>query len=266
MKKGLVLGMPALIECSDIRDAVKACKKLALDFIELNMNLPQYQINKIDKKVLKKLKNEEGIFFTMHLDENMNVCDFNESVASAYVDTAIQAIRLAKELDMPVLNMHMATGVHFTLPDKKVYLFNEYKDEYIRGLKKFRDTCAAEIGSGNIKICIENTDGYEDFIQEGINVLLESNAFALTWDVGHDYCSNNHDADFILSNRERLVHMHLHDAKGTKNHMILGTGEVNLAEKLEIARDNGCRCVIETKTVEALEKSVEYLRGAEDNL
>lgn len=37
-------GMPTLIELSTISDCVKLCKELNLDFIELNMNMPQYQV------------------------------------------------------------------------------------------------------------------------------------------------------------------------------------------------------------------------------
>ncbi len=262
MKNNIVFGMPTLIECDDIRQTVKVCRNLSLDFIELNMNLPQYQIDSIDKAMLKKIKEEEeNIFFTIHLDENINVCDFNKQVANAYINTVLDAIQIAKELEIPILNMHMAMGVHFTLPDKKVYLFNEYKNRYIDDLKKFRDRCTEAIGNSNIKICVENTGGYKVFQIEGLELLLESKVFALTWDIGHDHSANHKDSRFILSNRDRLLHMHIHDAKGTKNHLVLGTGEIDIMEKLAIAKNNSCSCVIETKTIDALRKSVHYLKS-----
>jgi len=260
MKKNIIFGMPTLIECTSIIDTIKLCKELNLSFIELNMNLPQYQIDSIDKKLLKKIKEEEKIFFTIHLDENINVCDFNSKVAAAYVDTTLEAIKLAKELEIPILNMHMAEGVYFTLPDKKVYLFDEYEERYMSHLKNFRDVCAKEIGDSNIKICIENTDGYKSYMLDGIKLLLESDVFDLTWDIGHEHASNYKDMKFILENSNRLIHMHIHDAKGEKNHLVLGSGEINLQERFKVAKDNECRCVIETKTVDALEKSVEYLK------
>lgn len=263
MKNNIVFGMPTLIECKDIVDTVKLCKKLNLSFVELNMNLPQYQIDFINKDLLKELKEEEQIFFTLHLDENINICDFNSKVAKAYVNTVVESIKLAKELEIPVLNMHMAEGVHFTLPDKKVYLFDEYKERYLAALKKFRDICTKEVGYSNIKICIENTDGYKGFMVDGIELILESDVFALTWDIGHEHASKYKDMKFILKNSNRLIHMHIHDAKGEKNHLVLGTGEINLPERLKVAKDNGCRCVIETKTIDALKKSVEYLKTHE---
>lgn len=257
----VIYGMPTLIQCESLEECIALCKELGLDFIEINMNLPQYQKDTMDLNRMKRCIDEENIFFTIHLDENLNVCDFNREVAEAYIDTVLFAIEAAKKLDMPVLNMHMAKGVYFTLPHKKVYLFEKYNEIYLNNLRQFRDLCEEKIGSSNIKICIENSDGYTEFMKEGINLLLQSNAFALTFDIGHDYCIGNKDIIFIKENMNRLTHMHLHDAKGNKNHLPLGSGEINLKEKLELAKKNNCRCVLETKTIEGLRESVKYLKS-----
>jgi hypothetical protein len=42
-------------------------------------------------------------------------------------------------------------------------------------------------------------------------------------------------------------------------HLILGEGNINLLEKLNIARRKHCRCVIETKTVASLQESLNWL-------
>lgn len=256
----LILGMPTLIETSTLEESAELCSELGLDFIEINMNLPQYQRNTIDINLVKKLISDKNIFFTIHLDENINVCDYNMEVAKAYKDTVLWSIELAKELKIPVLNMHMNAGVYFTLPDEKVYLFDKYKDVYLNSLKEFRDICTKAIGNNEIKICIENCDGYREFMKEGINLLLESKVFGLTWDVGHDYCLGGIDSQFILVHADRLCHMHIHDAKGKKNHLALGTGEIDIEDKLRIARKNNCRCVLETKTVVGLKQSVKHLK------
>lgn len=52
-------GMPTLIENDSIESCVALCKELNLDFIELNMNLPQYQINTIDIEKLKAFSRKE---------------------------------------------------------------------------------------------------------------------------------------------------------------------------------------------------------------
>ena len=42
-------------------------------------------------------------------------------------------------------------------------------------------------------------------------------------------------------------------------HLTLSKGNINLLEKLNIARRNRCRCVIETKTVASLQESLNWL-------
>ena len=44
----LEFGMPTLIENKTIEDNIALCKELGLSFIELNMNFPEYQIDKIE--------------------------------------------------------------------------------------------------------------------------------------------------------------------------------------------------------------------------
>ncbi|MGH4122840.1 MAG: sugar phosphate isomerase/epimerase family protein [Clostridium sp.] len=258
MKK-IDFGMPTLIESNNIESCVKLCKELRLDFIELNMNLPEYQIDSIDIQKFKSIFQNEGIYFTIHLDENLNVCDFNNKIAQAYMETVLSTIDIAKQLKIPVLNMHMPNGVYFTLPNKKVFLFNQYKDIYLTNLKEFRDKCKKAIGDSNIKICIENCSGYKAFTMEGIDLLLESSVFALTLDIGHIHGVNGIDELFINKHINRLYHMHAHDAKDRENHLPLGTGEINISERFSLARQHNCRVVLEIKTIEGLKQSVEKL-------
>ena len=84
--------------------------------------------------------------------------------------------------------------------------------------------------------------------------------FALTWDIGHSHTCDNVDEAFLMKHRDRLYHFHIHDGLGNKNHQTLGTGEIDLEQRLGIAGACGCRCVVETKTIEALRKSVEWLK------
>ena len=257
-------GMPTLIENKNLEENVALCKELDLKFIELNMNLPEYQIEKLEEvSYFKEIAQRAGIYFTIHLDENLNIADFNQSVANAYMETVKRTIGVAKKLGVPVLNMHMNHGVYFTLPDRKVQLFEQYFEEYIGAFRKFRNLCEEEIGDSDIKICIENTDGFRSYEESAIHLLLQSEVFALTWDIGHSNGSGNIDEPFILQNENRLKHFHIHDSLGKKDHMTLGIGEIDLEQRLNIAKKYHCRCVVETKTIEALRKSVLWLREKE---
>ena len=254
-------GMPTLIETSTLEEGAKLCAELGLDFIELNMNLPQYQIPKIDIAYFKSIADKYGIYYTIHLDENLNISDFNPYVAEAYQNTVLDTIGIAKQLDIKVLNMHMAKGVYFTLPDRKVLLFSEYKEQYLKSVFDFRNMCESAIGENDIKICIENSDGYEEFQKEAIELLLESKVFALTFDVGHNHGIGGTDEEFIMNHKDRLHHIHLHDAKGRKNHLALGTGEMDIEKYISLAKEQNGRVVLETKTIEGLKQSVEWLKG-----
>lgn len=254
-------GMPTLIETSTLEECAKLCAELGLDFIELNMNLPQYQLDKIDVEYFKSIAEKYGIWYTIHLDENLNISGFNPFVAEAYQNTVLDTIGIAKQLDIKVLNMHMAKGVYFTLPDRKVLLFSEYKEQYLKSIVDFRKMCETAIDDANIKICIENCDGYENFQKEAIELLLESKVFALTFDVGHNHGIGGTDEEFIMKHKNRLKHIHLHDAQGRKNHLALGTGEINIEKYINLAKEQNCRVVLETKTIDGLKQSVEWLKG-----
>ena len=259
-------GMPTLIELPGIEDCAALCKALKLDFIELNMNLPQYQLPQIDAASFRRIAGEYGIFYTIHLDENLNISDFNPYIAEAYRRTVAETIELAGELDVPVLNMHLSRGVYFTLPDKKVYLFGEYREQYLKSIEDFRSLCERLIGTADMRICIENCSGFTEFQKEALGILLQSPVFGLTFDIGHNHGNGNADGPFIAGNQERLCHMHMHDAQGKKNHLALGTGEMDIAKYLALAEKQKCRVVLETKTVEGLKQSVSWLRQKTDSL
>lgn len=252
-------GMPTLMEYRDIEGCARLCSELGLNFVEINMNLPQYQPSRLSLDKLEQLSEQYGIYYTLHLDENLNVADFNRRVAAAYCATVADAIRMARRLHMPVINMHMAKGVYFTMPERKVYLFDEYNSLYMTALSEFRDECTRLIGQDDIALCVENTDGFADFQLRALDMLLDSPAFALTLDTGHDYAAGGVDLPAILARSDRLRHMHVHDAAEQRSHLALGAGKLDLDDKLKLARKFNCRAVIETKTAAALRQSVRWL-------
>lgn len=64
-----------------------------------------------------------------------------------------------------------------------------------------------------------------------------------------------------MEHSDRLVHFHIHDGSENppKNHIALGYGEIDLQDRLSLAESRNARCVLETKTIEALRKSVKWL-------
>ena len=255
------LGMPALLEHGTLAEDAALCRELGLDFIELNLNVPQYQPGRWDAAGIRRVGEEYGVAFTIHLDENLNLFEFNPLVADAWQKTLLDNIALAKAIGAKVLNMHLNRGVVFTLPEKKVFVFEKFLPEYLEGLKKVRELCQQAIGDSGIRICIENTAGWLPWQVEALDVLLQSPVFGLTLDVGHDHCTGGGDLEVILSRNEKLRHLHLHDAiRPGRDHLALGTGELDLPARLRLAAQQHCTVVIEVKTANALRRSVEWLK------
>ena len=271
----LQFGMPTLIENRTLQDNIDLCSSLGLRFIELNMNFPEYQLACLeDTDTLIRAAEGAGLYYTIHLDENLNIADFNPLVAGAYLETVRRSVDAAKKLlclrnrfggsSQPLtLNMHMHHGIFITLPDRKVQMYERDFGTYMESFTRFRSLCEGWIGDSDLRIAVENTDGFRDYEKKAIEYLLESPKFGLTWDIGHSKAVRETDVPFILEHRDKLIHFHIHDGTETppKNHLALGDGEIDLPERLRLAADRNARCVLETKTVAALKKSVEWLRN-----
>jgi len=256
-------GMPFLLENTSIEDSAALCRELGLSFVELNMSFPLCTLDTMTADFLKALQDKYGIYFTFHLDEALTPCAFDSKVRKAYVDNAANAIRLAREAGMPSVNLHWEKGILVTLPTKKVFMYDAYREDYLRCTREFMAACE-DASKGDVNICIENTDGFQPFRQEAIEVMLESPMFFLTLDVGHDCVAHNVDRPFYDKHFEKLRHMHLHDAVGADCHLAFGDGKLDIAALIERGEKTHARAVIEVKTVEALRRSVvklpEYIK------
>ena len=256
------MGMPTMVEMESIEEGAALCRELGLEFLELNINFPQFTLDMLNVAELKRISEEYGIFYTLHLDDEMSIADFNPYIADGYCRTVYDAVALSKELGIQKLNMHMSRGAKYTLPDRVIYFFQAYEEDYLKRIRDFRDTCTEIIGDSGIRICVENTAGFLDFQRRAVETLLESPAFSLTFDIGHNYCAKNMDEAWIRSHGDRLRHMHIHDAcNGTKDHRTLGTGELDIPGYMKLAEERDCTVVLETKTFDALRESVAWLKN-----
>ena len=254
-------GMPQLIELNQIEENVQLCSQLGLDFIELNCNLPSCQPETINVQYLNLLKSQYNISFTLHLPEDLDLGHFNRHVREAHLRVIEEAIGVADRLGCKILNIHMNPGPYVTLPKEKVQLYDKYEQLYLENLKSSMELIDIWLGGTGVLIAIENTGLFNrPYIQASVKQLLKSRRFCLTWDVGHDYSSSHVDRDFLLEHQSDIKHIHLHDAKGKKDHLALYSGEVDLKEKLEIAKKNRASVLIEVKTKESLIQSVARLK------
>lgn len=249
-------GMPTLLELDTLEDNIALCKELGLKFVEINCNVPEFQIENMDPEALIHLRESTGIYFTFHLDEYLSVTDPNMKISEAYIQSVINSIEFAKKAQIPNLTMHFINGVVFTLPHKKIYVYEKYSEYYLERLRVFRDRVTEAIGDSPVKLCIENVTGFETYMKQGIEMLLESNAFGLTYDNGHNHRYHHTDQAFLEQHADRINHMHLHDCIGLNDHQALGTGDLDMKKEIEFVEGKAKRVVIEVKTVEGLRKSM----------
>ena len=156
--------------------------------------------------------------------------------------------------------MHLSEGARYTMPDRKVWFYEAYRQEYLEGMTRFRDLCDFAVGRNSIHICIENSSGFRTFHLKALELLLQRSTFGLTLDIGHDHCTGGADGTWMLG-QGKLHHMHIHDVVSGNDHRPLGTGEVDLKRWLRVAQQNNCTAVLEVKTVEGLRQSAMWIKN-----
>ena len=258
----MMLGMPALVEYTSLNQLLELCMKLKLSFIELNMNLPYNFIQKLPPNELKKITRDTNIKFTMHMPDEADIGSLYESVRAGYEQLFSDTIEWAKEAGVQLLNMHIIEGSKMTLPDKKIYIYDKYSEEFTNNFIKSIKTLSNKAQKNNIILAIENSSNFGNkYIQDALDIALTYPKIKLTWDTGHDSVSNFKDQIYLMENREHIAHMHLHDAKGSHDHQVLFEGELDIKKLLNFAQSMNIKTLIEVKTEEALIKSIDNLNN-----
>lgn len=260
----LCFGMPTLIELSDMAANIDICRRLGLNFVELNMDLPACQPELLPAEQVRTWRDNHAIDFTVHMPERLDLAAFQRNIRNGQVACVKSIIDWASRAGIGKLTMHMNPGVYFTLPQQRVWLYRQHRPTYMANLLESMDEivpCAARVG---VTLLIENTGEYgQDFLVEAVEGLLSryDTQVGLTWDVGHDAESGYKDSPFIRRHLDRVAHMHLHNFDGKSAHQPLLTGSVDILAMIDVARQHQANVVIETKTVQSLTASVGALKA-----
>ncbi|MCK4850563.1 MAG: sugar phosphate isomerase/epimerase [Phycisphaerae bacterium] len=256
------LGMPTLIELPELEANIELCRKLGLSFVELNMNCPAYNPQSLGAERLSQLNRETGVGFTLHLPEEIDLASFQPSIRQGHFSCCKEAIAWAGEAGISIVNLHLNSGVYFSLPDQRVWLYEKYKSDFLSALEAAFDELLKLAEAQRVTVCIENGGNFgRSFVREALDKLLATadGWLGLTWDVGHDAGSGFAERAVFEQLQERISHMHIHDWDGTRAHQILFSGKVDVAAMLGLAKQLDVGVVIETKTVESLVESVRRL-------
>ena len=244
-------GMPTLVEFDSILENVKFAKENNLNFIELNMDLP-YCFNIKENELLNY-----DIEFTMHLSEKLNFAELNDSFRKLYLKEAIRQIEIGINNNIKKYNLHIDSGIYFTLPNQKFFLNEKYIDIYKNNLDESCKELNKLAKHYNIEINFENTK-IQSFTKIAVDVISKYKYLGFTLDIGHNE-KNKNKAYPLFINTNKIRHIHMHDYDGTSDHLALGTGIIDFSKYNNILKNN--YIVIEVKESNDLLESIKYINN-----
>ena len=252
-------GIPTLMEFPDIRKLAQFCSECGFAFLEMNMTFPWFQPGTINANALHELKTEYGIDFTVHLHNQVNPFEFSPEMRKAALENIAFAMDLAAACELPRITMHLQPGTYSSINGQKVYLYEQYKDGYLEHVADFIGFVNSSLHGNNTVFCIENTSGFQSFHRDAIEMMLQSDRFGLTFDIGHNYKAGGNDESFILEHPDKLKHFHIHDCSIRSNHLAFGKGGLNIVHYLKMAEKFDCPVVVEVKESKALIRSKKFI-------
>ena len=155
-------------------------------------------------------------------------------------------------------HLHLDPGIHFSLPDKKVFIYQEYLSDYLKAYKSSCDILSNIANKYNATILFENVK-METFTLKAIEIISNYDNLFFTLDLGHNIRYGNIAKEKFLKYDNKIKHIHLHDFNGSKDHQELFTGILNIKEELDFCKSKNLDVLIEVKRKEELVNSVNKL-------
>lgn len=246
--------MPILVEFHSLSENIDLCKKLNLDFIELNLDIPYCFIDRLDTNSLKNNN------FTIHLSEKFDVGELNNSLRNFYLNEIEKIISFGIKYNIFKYNLHLDPGIHFSLPNKKIFIYEEYIDDYLRAYEDSCNILSKLANKYNATILFENVK-VESYTLKVIDIIAKYDNLFFTLDLGHNIRYGNLAKEKFMEYSNKIKHIHLHDFNGSKDHQELFTGLLNVKEELNFCKQHNLDVLIEVKRKEELINSVNKLRN-----
>ena len=246
--------MPILVEFHSLSENIDLCKKLNLDFIELNLDIPYCFIDRLDTNSLKNNN------FTIHLSEKFDVGELNNSLRNFYLNEIEKIISFGTKYNIFKYNLHLDPGIHFSLPNKKIFIYEEYIDDYLRAYEDSCNILSKLANKYNATILFENVK-VESYTLKVIDIIAKYDNLFFTLDLGHNIRYGNLAKEKFMQYSDKIKHIHLHDFNGSKDHQELFTGLLNVKEELNFCKQHNLDVLIEVKRKEELINSVNKLRN-----
>lgn len=246
------IGMPVLYEYNSLNDNINLCKKLNLDFIELNLNFGYIRKQLQDKKYIKMLSLKKDIIYTCHFFDEADFGSFPE-ITKGYFKIFKKFMKPLKKLNCKLINVHLNVGPIVTISGIKNYLYEKEYDEYIYRLKtnlRYLNKLCHKI---NAKLVLENVKT-PNFILKTYKDLKDE--FTFNYDIGHDY--TNDSRLLLMTKSLNILEYHIHDSDMKLDHLALSEGTMDIKMYKRMVKD--AYAVLEVKSSTDLIKSIEIFR------
>ena len=91
-------GMPTLIENRTLEENIALCKELGLSFLELNMNFPEYQIDKLEDtdRFFEKAEKENHLL----TESCCTMLLYNLGYDINFIESGVNNIKITREEDL----------------------------------------------------------------------------------------------------------------------------------------------------------------------
>lgn len=252
------LGMSTLVEFDSLEENIELCERIGLNFIELNMDLPYCFPDRINWEKFNQCKNIE---LTVHLSETLEIGDINEEARKQQIALIKQQILIFKhKANIKKYNLHLNKGVYFTLPDKKLYIYEKYENDYLKSIENSFKELSEFAVEQSVSICFENVRTTPSILKAFKKIVKYPNLY-YTLDVGHDMKNGGEAGKLFMENPSQIKHMHIHDFDGKTDHAELGIGKLDVKKYLDFCKDNNIYAVIEVKREKELENSIYYINN-----
>ena len=245
--------MPILVELHSLEENVKLAQDLNLDFIELNLDIPYCFLESLDTTLL------DSNAFTIHLSEKIDVGELNDSLRKFYLNEIERIISFGTKHHILKYNIHLDPGIHFSLPDKKIFIYEEYLSEYLDAYKNSCNALSKIASKYNATILFENVK-IESYTLKAIEIIANYDNLFFTLDLGHNIRYGNIAKEEFLKYKDKIKHVHLHDYNGSKDHQELFTGILDIKEELDFCNKHDLDVLIEVKRKDELINSINKLR------
>lgn len=211
----------------NILDEIKSIKKHGFDFVEIGIEWPEGSVEKLlknRKKIIELLKKND-MFAIAHTAWWMDFSSSYPYVRKAWIKEAKRKIDVAKKLGINQITFH-------THSRAMTHFYRRYTQEVMKNFISSMKELVRYANRKNVQIQVENAGEIGEIVDFKLIKYIADNLpeIKIHLDVGHAFLFGGmkNIKKFILTFKDRIVHLHFHDNHGKKDeHLPIGKGKIN---------------------------------------